>query len=430
MGASKLGAEEEGFAKVDLGPGKRLFLRQSFRFVNQRVDLYWRRPWRPGDSTRLAMLARLLDRAGGGGAQERFKRLDWLYGADLSVEAQLNGGVQMLHLAAECLAPPHLDSQEDLLPALLETIAETLATPQGGFDAAAVQREKTSLRQAQAAEWHDKGSYAYRRCLAEVLGGRAENLSPEGVPNELETINGNELDAFWRNWAAEAEMDAFVSAPGTVPANWVDRLGQITPAHKGLVEPAVSAHGPLKRVSETCEAPQSRLVLAYMAGAGGVAPEEYPVWAVFNALWGGDGNARLFRLLREEHGLCYHVASFIERRPAALMVECALDGDSFGRATELIEIDLQTLRREGPGADEIEAAKQNLAHQLMAVEDSLEGMARFCLQRQSGSMPLPRAALGQAVERVDTEALRLFARRLAVAMVFRLRGSGTVGGER
>lgn len=422
MAASRFEAGEEGFHALRLGPGKRLYVRHAPRFANQRVDLFWQRPGRQGEQTRLALVARLLDRYGGGDPRRRFERLDWLFGADLSVEAQLHGGSQVLHMAGECLAPMYLTSQENLLPELLDAVAETLEGAAGGLDAGALQREITSLRQAQASEWHDKGAYAYRRCLAELQGARAEDLSPEGVPTQLEEISPEGLHEFWRQWAAEAELYIFVSAAEAVPENWADRLWDATSGHvpsEGLV-PQVA--GTPKWIRESCVAAQSRMVIAFVDGRERMDPASYPVWAVFNALWGAEGNARLFRQLREEQGLCYHVASFIERSPAALIVECALDPETFAQAYALVEEDLGRLRRQGPSDEEVESAKHHLMLQLTALEDAPEGLARFCMQRQSGVLPLPRTELVHALTGVEGDAVMALANRFESRVVYRLYG--------
>ena len=158
------------------------------------------------------------------------------------------------------------------------------------------------------------------------------------------------------------------------------------------------------------------MVLAF----GGIAPtgQNYASIALFNAIFGGEGYSRLFRLAREEMGLCYHIASYVETTLAAVMVECALDAADFIQVRQVVEEELQRIRCGEISVEETDRARQFLADQLIGLEDSQEGTARFCLQRQTAEIPLRRHDLMRLWEKTDLAAVQRVAQGLKLSVVY------------
>src|SRR5262249_29962210 len=119
-------------------------------------------------------------------------------------------------------------------------------------------------------------------------------------------------------------------------------------------EPA--AHGPTVRHEE------SDLQQVYLSlGARGLAsqdPERHAL-RVGETLLGGGMSSRLFQRIREDAGLAYFVSTSLDflRDGGAVGIDLGVSPDKTREALRLLREELDRLLQDGPGADEVEAAK-------------------------------------------------------------------------
>ena len=140
----------------------------------------------------------------------------------------------------------------------------------------------------------------------------------------------------------------------------------------------------------------------------------YPLY-VLNAILGGTMSSRLFQTIREERGLAYSVYSALQHfsDTGVLNVYCGTSPDKGLEVVDLVLGELRQLRDEGPRADELRVAKENLKGSLMlgleSTSSRMSNLARqeIYLERQ---IDLNKTLAG--IDAVDDEAVRKTAQRL------------------
>jgi predicted Zn-dependent peptidase len=137
-------------------------------------------------------------------------------------------------------------------------------------------------------------------------------------------------------------------------------------------------------------------------------------WHVLDSLVGGGISSRLFRRLREEMGLVYHIGSeYHAYRDAGMFV---VEGCSAPQhLTEALELTLTHLREMATGAqpideEEVWKAQTHIRRQhLLASENTSTRMSRLATQELYFERHLPADEVLSAIEAIDVEGLRRLA---------------------
>jgi predicted Zn-dependent peptidase len=175
-----------------------------------------------------------------------------------------------------------------------------------------------------------------------------------------------------------------------------------------------------RRLVEDDTVTQGKLVLALRAPvrggtAAGVAAE------TLAGVLGGGSYGRLFKVVREVHGLCYYASAGWHRPKGLLLIQTGIEAANEARARRLI----MKLTRETAGgrleASALEGFRQDVAHRVAALRDSPRAMVGWLQERTAlGLDPSPDAFLAQ-VRAVTPAAVRRVGGKLALDTSFYLR---------
>jgi predicted Zn-dependent peptidase len=309
---------------LGLGRGRRLHVLSTDRFTTTVCRVALHRDLGP-ETTTTAVLASVL-RA----ATERFpsrrvlaEALAGLYGASLSVGTERLGDRLLLSATMEW-PTAGLPGADGLLAEGLEMLGDVLARPKqvrGGFDPEIVATERTNQARALQALKDEKGRYALRRALSVACAGEPYALDPEGRAEDLDAVTPATLAGVHAALLARAPAEIFV-------------VGDLTPAAADALLPA--AHT--------------------LAG-----------------VLGGGPYARLFKVVRETHGLCYYASAGWNDAKGLLVVQVGIDPANEARARKLV---LALASEVGRGVLEPEALRgyrEAVAHRVASLADSRGG---------------------------------------------------------
>ncbi|MBL8797652.1 MAG: insulinase family protein [Planctomycetia bacterium] len=150
-------------------------------------------------------------------------------------------------------------------------------------------------------------------------------------------------------------------------------------------------------------------------------PDRYALY-IFNQVLGGGVSSRLFRKLREERGLVYHVdADYHAYRDAGMLVvsgSTAPEQLTQVLGMVLLELWRTALGLEAVDEEELWRAKTQVRRQhLLAAECTATRMSRLAVQQLYFGNPIPAGSILDRIEAVDQAALaRLGREQLAVAL--------------
>lgn len=373
-----------------LAPGQHLHVRHTTRFKSAWVDVFLPQLLRPVAATQLALLSRLLERGTSRLPDLRAlnRHTDWLYGAALSTQTISIGPYQVLHLHYDAMAGAFApaDTDDDLLAAGLQLLGDALHEPflqHGQFPLERIEQEKLSLQRYVQSLDADRTGMAQRRCMQSIGAGTCWALESHGAPEELDAIDGAQLLHMLGELNESNVMEVYVC--GDVDAEKVARLcRQALPAptnvsrSDGGTAPWIDlpANTGPHRICEHADVTQGRLVLGFRTGTRR-KDHDHAVVLLLNLVLGGDAHSRLYRRIREEGGLCYHIASYADTLAGLLFVEAGIDADDRATVVNQILAELAELGRNGPSSAELERVVMLSRQRLESAEDGRDGLVRF-----------------------------------------------------
>ncbi|MCX7750133.1 MAG: insulinase family protein [Candidatus Bipolaricaulota bacterium] len=143
------------------------------------------------------------------------------------------------------------------------------------------------------------------------------------------------------------------------------------------------------------------------------SPDRYGI-EVLNAILGGGVSSRLFQRVREEHGLAYAVFSTTSYFSDAgfLAIYAAADEGRLPRVVELLETEVEALRREPPPKDEVSRAVQRLTNAfLLSLDDPTGRAARLGTAAALGRTPASPDEVVRRLGAVTAEEVQELARK-------------------
>ena len=329
-----------------VAPGVRLHLFPTDRFTTTVCRVALHRDLGP-EAAATALLAQTLE-----AATERHPtrealahRLADLYGAGLSVGVEKLGDRQLL--AASLDWPTRgLPGRGATLTEGLSFLREVLTRPKRGRDGVAlddeiVATEARNLVRSLRAIRDDKARYALRRCLEAACAGEPYALDAEGREEDVPKATPAALAALHARLVATAPVEVFLAGDlqWDEAADAVRRRllwpGRGAPAP---VPPVASVRAPRKqplRLVEQDAVVQGKLAMTFRADIEPTSPLVPAALTVAGVL-GGTTSSRLFKVVRETHGLCYYASSGWARAKGCLIVQSGMEPKNEARVRRLV----------------------------------------------------------------------------------------------
>ncbi len=414
-----------------IAPGVRLHLLPTDRFTTTICRVVLHRDL-GGEATATSLLAHVLESATARhpSREALAHRLADLYGAGLDVGVEKMGDRQLLVGSLDWPTrgvPGKGASLTQGLSFLREVLTEP-ARKGDGLDPEIVATEATNLRRALAALKDDKARYALRRCLELACEGEPFALDAEGRVEDLPSATPRALAELHARLLARAPVEillagdvAWDEARSAVGRHllWPGRdrrPAALPPA--AAVRPARAT--PRRRV-EHDEVDQGKHAMALRAPGPPSSPL-LPAAQMLCGVLGGSSVSRLFKVVREVHGLCYYAAATWVRAKGMMLVQSGVAPKDEPKARRMI----LALTREVAGGtldpQAFEAVREAARSRIAALRDE-RGLARGFAQEMVvlGLPPRPETHLARllAVKPAD---VRRVGRQLGLEGTFFLTG--------
>ncbi len=420
----------------DLGGGVRLHVVPTSRFTTAYARIVFSRDL-ADDATATAILAEVLQ-----SATERHPtrealahRLDDLYGASLGVGVRKLGDRQLLSASLEWPTRGVGGRQRARargLALLSDVVARPLRGPDG-LDASMVDLECANHRRTLAALADDKSRHAMRRCLEIGCRGEPYGLDALGRAADITAVTPQRLGRLHHRLLQRLPAEIFLVAdvdPDEACAEvrrhllWPKRASTAA-----RLPPVASVRAPHRRPRhgrETDDIAQGRLVMLYRAPLRPSSPSLAAALTVAGVLGGPAG--RLFKVVREEAGLCYRISGGWHPAKGLFIVEAGIDPAHERRARRLIQ---DLVREACAGVLEPHAHHaflEGAAHGVAALADDRAGLVGWAQESLAlGLDPSPTRHLA-ALEAVTPAGIRRVGRRLGLDATFFLAPIGAEGG--
>lgn len=357
-------------------------------------------------------------------------KLDDLYGAVLSIDGGKKGESHVISFRMEVPNEKYLPEKANIIEKALDLFTELMFEPyleNDLFSEKIVYREKATLRQKIQAIRDDKIRYANIRLIDEMCKDEAYSIHVNGYETDLEQMTNKELYEYYENMMQTDQLDIYVvgdinpSEIETLVSRHLQRNGN----HDGNpVETTVTRQVTKpKEIIETEPIQQAKLHIGYRTNTA-FADEDYPALQVFNGLFGGFPNSKLFVNVREKHSLAYYASSQIESHKGLLFVFSGIAPEDFEKARDIIREQMDEMKAGNFTDEDINETKAMIIHYLRETMDSNHGLVELFYQKQLAGSSKTLEDVINSIKAVEKEDIIRVARKIEEDTLYLLTAGG------
>ncbi len=361
------------------------------------------------------------------------RRLDTLYGTELSIRNFYRGDLQVIGFSAELLDNRYLPADaESLLDGALEVIRQIWFHPCLDADGRLLekyveQEKKLQCDQIRAAKNHPR-SYAAERLQELLYANEPCGIAVYGTEEEVMQVTSERLTAHWKQLLRDLSLDCFYVGPASATA--------VSASLKQILQPELSSANAVpfppsavlmptdsvRRVQEELPVAQTQLTFGLRCGIT-IRDRDFYAAAVYNELLGGSPISKLFMNVREKEGLCYHCSSVYNIYKGTFFLSCGLKNENRMRAETAVLAQLDAISQGNFSEEELSAARKSLQNSYQLIEDSPSAIESYYFGRALLSVRDSLAHCRSCFSKVTREDVIRVAERVRTEVIFCLIGT-------
>ena len=309
--------------------------------------------------------------------EEINKKLEEMYGASLDCGLDKTGDNQVLKFYIETVNDEFLpQNSEDMLKKSLEQIFEFVFNPyleNDGFKKEYVEQEKENLKQIIEGKIDNKASYALDRCIEEMYKNQPYGLYKYGYIEDMKNINENNLYEYYKKIINNCKIDIFVSGivdeelENIIKENEnIKKLQDRIPEYNKI---EISAKKSEKEnyVQDSMEVTQGKLIIGMDLDVDN-EDLRYDIM-IYNCIFGGSANSKLFQNVREKASLAYTASSSYYRFKNNIFINCGIEIKNYDKALEIIKQQIEDMKNGDFTEEEVENAKNGIIASIKTIDD-------------------------------------------------------------
>lgn len=411
-----------------LSNGIDLFLNPTPKFRTNLVQVFVERPL-DEDYTKFALLAQVLKR---GTTKypttiELAQHWDSLYGALFSGNVYKLGEHHVFELQLELPSERYVSGQRVLRDGL-KTLADMLISPvivDGLLSPQHVTQEKQALVRAIDSLFNDKAQYSAVRCIAEMCNREAYARLELGHRDEVPSLSDADLTSFYKSKLPDAKYRVVITGDVAFPeavAACEEAFTGLRSSDRGVAATQVDiAVGEVRVKEEVQEVNQAKLVMGLRAYAD-CASDDYPALLMCNGVLGAYAHSKLFVNVREKASLAYYCMSSLLPVKGIMLIRSGIAADKYEQVVEIINEQINHLRRGNISEDELGNTKLALFNSLRADEDRPAKLAQSLVERLVAGAHYTNTELRDRLDDVTANDIAIAANKLQLDTVYFLRG--------
>lgn len=423
------------FTERTLFPGVRLRAVQTRKFKSSVLSLTMLTPLDHETAAANALIPSVLRRgtANCPDMESLSAALDELYGGAIEGSVRKKGETQCVGFVASFLDDAYTpDGSAILEPAamLLGDLLLRPATENGRFRTDYVDGERENLIDRIKAQKNEKRQYSVTRLIEQMCRDERYGVSRLGSEETARAITAESLWDSYQTLLARSEVQVYYC--GSADPDRVEkalkealtglpRAGEEWEAATGC---QVRAHtgGAVREFTDRMDVAQGKLSMGFRTGGVNARSDDHAALLVFNALYGGSSNSKLFLNVREKLSLCYYAGSMIERLKGIMIVSSGVEFANFGKARDEILAQLKACQAGEIDQAELEAARRYVMNDLRSTADSQGQLEDHWLAQAVAGTDWPTEELAAQVAEVTMEDVVRVARGMELDSIYYLTG--------
>lgn len=307
------------------------------------------------------------------------RRLDELYATGISMRCNRNGNYALIGFSAEMLSEEYTDRKTDVFGGTLETICQMLFCPLTDENGDFLDKYFESEREFQIdtinSQINNPRSYASLRCREIMFGDDIYGSSLIGTPKQVRDFSKQQVMERYKKLISENGFEFFYV--GQKSADEVENrirdifMKYVAGNKTSVAEPFSMGrrNGDVKRVDESMELAQGKLVLGFRTGVN-ICSDDFFAMLVANEIYGGSPVSKLFMNVREKMSLCYYCSSSYDIYKGTVFVSSGVAPSDRSVAEGEILGQLELMQKGDISEEEFMLAKKSLFNSYRSIYDS------------------------------------------------------------
>lgn len=259
----------------------------------------------------------------------------------------------------------------------LEFLSEIIFNPDvedGKFNEEKLDIVKSTCRSALNSIKEDASNYSLIR-MAEAFGeGEPISYRMMGYLEDLDDITGTSLYEFYLDMIKNDFVDIFVIGDISIKetTDLIKMYFKFDILKKLKMPFMVDEKKPRRSklvFNEKIDNTQSKLAIGCRINGLSEYERNYPL-TLFNVIFGGCSDSKLFKEVREENSLCYTIYSITNKLDNVLLIRAGIDKENYKKTVSLIEKNLKDMCNGKFDETDILMAKEYYNTALEEIEDS------------------------------------------------------------
>lgn len=356
-----------------------------------------------------------------------------LYGTVIEQRVKKKGEIHCIGLFGEFVDDRFLPEGEGLLEKVVDLISEILLRPKtdtnGHFLSEYVDGERTNLIEEIRGMVNDKRRYSIDRLIGHMCDGEPYATSRLGSEAEAEKIDAADLTGHYRELLETATIEIFYC--GSAEINRVESALESGLKNLPRTEPDYDMGTDIRMnpvaeetrdFVEEMDVTQGKLALGFRLGEIMDEPN-YEEIKIFNYIYGGSVNSKLFLNVREKLSLAYYASSLIEEHKGIMLVSSGIEFGKYSEARAEILAQLEEIRGGKIEPMEFTNAKKEAISDVRAMCDSQWSLEDFYLSQSIKGTDLEPEEIVERLEKVTLEQCVRVAGSAELDAVYFLKGS-------
>lgn len=309
--------------------------------------------------------------------EEINKKLEEMYGASLDCGLDKTGDNQVLKFYIETVNDEFLPQEaENMLKISLEKIFEFVFNPyleNGCFKKEYVEQEKENIKQIIDGKIDNKARYSLDRCIEEMYKDQPYGLYKYGYVEDMKNINEKNLYEYYQQLINECKIDIFVSGiideetENIIKNN--ENIIKLKDREPQYNEPEIIAKKSEKvnDVQESMDVTQGKLIIGMDLDIDD-DNLRFDVM-IYNSIFGGSANSKLFQNVREKASLAYTASSSYYRFKNNIFINCGIEIKNYEKALEIIKQQIEDMKKGDFTDEEVENAKKGIIASIKTIDD-------------------------------------------------------------
>ncbi len=361
--------------------------------------------------------------------EEINKKLEEMYGASLDCGLDKTGDNQVLKFYIETVNDEFLPQEaENMLKTSLEKIFEFVFNPyleNGYFKKEYVEQEKENIKQIIDGKIDNKARYSLDRCIEEMYKNQPYGLYKYGYVEDMKDINEKNLYEYYQQLINECKIDIFVSGiidgetENIIKNN--ENIIKLKDREPQYNEPEIIAKKSEKEndVQESMDVTQGKLIIGMDLDIDD-DNLRFDVM-IYNSIFGGSANSKLFQNVREKASLAYTASSRYFRFKNNIFINCGIEIKNYEKALEIIKKQIEDMKNGDFTDEEVENAKKGIIASIKTIDDEQDTEITYFFSQELSKNKCNIEQYMDRIAEVTKEKVVAVANRVSINTVYFLK---------